>query len=128
MEDQMGRLLASGKAVTGYHSLLFTNGAAWWRYEGQVFSGILGARTFGVFGTSLLYRKDWWRAHPFIDGPKNFDNHEDKAFVLTAIQANQLVEAPCGDHMYARIHADNTSPKGTGDHNRYRPVAIPAFA
>jgi len=111
LADQMARLLASGKAVTGYHSLLFTNGSSWWRFEGPVFSGIVGNQ-HGVFGTSLLYRRDWWRKHPFVDGPKQFTNYEDRAFVLTAIQDSQLVEAPAGDLMYARVHGENTSPKG----------------
>ena len=109
--DQMAHLRASGQAVTGYHHMLFTDGAVWWRFDGQVFSGIPKGR-FGVFGTSLLYRKDWWKTHRFIAGPKHFRDYEDHAFVVAALQNRQLLEVPAGDRMVARIHADNTSPKG----------------
>jgi len=126
LTDQMTRLLTSGKAVTGFHSMLFTNGSAWWRYNGQVFSGISG-RMLGVFGTSLLYRKDRWRKHQFIAGPKDFRDYEDREFVLAAIRDGQLVEAPAVDMMYARVHPDNSSPKGIGDPVRWKRVAEPSW-
>ena len=124
IEDQMARLLASGKSVTGYDQMLFTNGTNWWRYEGQVYGG-LPKGVNGVFGTSLCYRRNWWTRHRFVDGPKNFSAHEDKAFILAALQEDQLVEAPAKERMFARIHADNTSPKGVGDRNRWKPITNP---
>ena len=126
LTDQITRLLESGKAVTGYHSLLFTNGSSWWRYDGQVFSGIVG-NVRGVFGTSLLYRKDWWQKHPFVAGPKDFRDYEDRAFVLAAVRDGQLIEAPAADMMYARVHPDNSSPKGIGDPVRWKRVAEPSW-
>ena len=126
LEDQVNRLLSSGKAVTGYHSMLFTTGSSWWRYEGQVFSGLPG-KLPGVFGTSLMYRRDWWEKHHFVDGPKNFDNHEDKAFVMEAIQSGQLIGVPAGQRMFARVHSENTSPKGVGDPVRWKRVDAAAL-
>ena len=34
LADQVQRLLESGKAVTGFHSMRFTDGVRWWKYEG----------------------------------------------------------------------------------------------
>ena len=124
IEDQMARLLASGKFVTGYHSMLFTDGSSWWRYEGQVYAG-LPKGTNGVFGTSLLYRKDWWAGHPFVDGPQNHNNYEDQFFVKEALKGGQLFDAPAMDRMYARVHPGNTSPKGTSNRERWKPVTDP---
>lgn len=113
ISDQMARILAGNKAVTGYHHLLFTSNDTnrWWRFEGPVFNNIPKGR-FGVFGTSLLYRRDWWKKHRFVAGPQNFSNYEDGAFVKAAIQEDQLLEAPARDWMVARVHSDNSSPKG----------------
>ena len=117
--DQMKRLLSSGMDVTGYHSMLFTDSSRWWRCDGPKFDNQMGA-----FGTSLLYRKSWWKAHPFVDGPKDHANYEDKPFVLQAMRAGRFIGAPGGDLMFARIHADNTSPKGPSS-SIYKPVVRP---
>ena len=56
LADQIARLLESGKAVTGFHSMRFTDGLRWWKYE--------GTRNYAL-GTSLCYRRSWWREHSF---------------------------------------------------------------
>ena len=54
--DQIDRLLGSCNAFTGFHSMRFTDGVRWWKYEGN--------RSYAL-GTSLCYRRDWWNAHRF---------------------------------------------------------------
>lgn len=116
--EQMATLQKTGMQVAGYHSMLFTDGTNFWRYCGAIFNGsAFSDRNPGAFGTSLIYRKDWWEKHRFLDGPKDYADYEDRAFVTQAIQDGALVSVPAGDMMAARVHADNTSPKcPSGEH------------
>lgn len=76
----------------------FTDGARSWLY--------LGSPLFAL-GTSLCYRKDWWRAHPF----RSVQVGEDLYFVDAANQARQLSTVDAGELMYATVHPTNTSPR-----------------
>lgn len=96
--DQVARLEASGKAVTGYWSMLFTDGRQWWEYR--------RAKDY-VLGTSLAYLQSWWKAHPFENVPLG----EDSAFVGIAAKHKQLVAAEAGGMMVATIHRGNTSKR-----------------
>jgi glycosyltransferase involved in cell wall biosynthesis len=120
LEDQYNRLTNGGTAVvTGYHSMLFTDGGQWWRYDGPVFKDC-----YGAFGTSLVYRRDWWAVHQFIDGPKNRTDSEDNPFIRSAMMAGRFIGSPAGEMMVARVHRDNTSPKCTTG-SRYVSVPMP---
>ena len=105
--DQIERLLESGKAVTGFHSMRFTDGVRWWKYE--------GTRNYAL-GTSLCYRRDWWSAHRF----PSVQVGEDNQFVAAAHAAGELVTTDAEDLMYATNHAGNTSPRKLGDN--WRPI------
>jgi O-antigen biosynthesis protein len=96
LADQVARLTRTQKAVTGYHTMKFTDGLRWYQYRGS--AGF-------VLGTSLCYRRDWGAERPFPD----FQIGEDAAFVAAASGQHQL--APAGDLnlMYATIHGLNTS-------------------
>jgi hypothetical protein len=87
--------------VTGYHSMRFTDGVSWWKYNGTPSYAL---------GTSLLYRRDWWRLHPFQSKNIGEDNH----FVNEAAAAKVLRSVDAGVFMYATIHAGNTSPRMIG--------------
>jgi glycosyltransferase involved in cell wall biosynthesis len=120
IEDQMARLQSSGKAVAGYHSMLFfdeTTGLAW-HYA--------GAANYAI-GSSLAYRKSWWAAHPFDE---NLKLGEDNAFVYAARGSDQLTVAAAESRMVARIHAGNSYPKHVTD-SPYRAAPLeqlpPAF-
>ena len=102
LANQVERLLETGKAVTGFHSMRFTDGVRWWNYE--------GTRNYAL-GTSLCYRRDWWNAHRF----PVVQVGEDNQFVAAAYAAGELVTAEAGDLMYATNHAENTSPRKLGD-------------
>jgi glycosyltransferase involved in cell wall biosynthesis len=95
---QIEMMEASGKAVAGFHSMRFTDGANWWAY--------LGTKNYAI-GTSLCYRRDWWQAHKF----SHANVGEDNDFVAAAANARQLVNEDAGDLMHATIHAGNTSPR-----------------
>lgn len=105
LEDQVARLQLSGKAVTGYRRMRFTDGVKWWQYT--------GAPNY-VVGTSLCYRRDWWQDHPFPAKSVG----EDGDFVMMAAQAGALDVAPdAGPLMHATIHDGNTSPRLLGGDN-----------
>lgn len=94
IEDQIRRLAESGKQITGYSPLRFTDGRQSWLYV-----GLPGYAP----GTTLMYHRDAWRARPF----RELRVGEDNAF----LDGRQVITAPAGDLMYARDHAGNTSPR-----------------
>jgi glycosyltransferase involved in cell wall biosynthesis len=98
LADQVERLRLFGKAVTGYHSMPFTDGEQWWRYK--------GAANYAL-GTSLCYRKSWWSIHKF--SAKQIG--EDGDFAREADTAGQLMSVDAGELMVASIHKGNTSPR-----------------
>jgi len=102
LADQLQRLQESGKSVTGYHSMRFTDGVRWWKYNGEKHYSL---------GTSLCYRRDYWEQHRF----PYLQVGEDNQFVAAAFSNRMLVTADAGDLMHATIHPGNTSPRQMGD-------------
>lgn len=96
--DQVARLLESRQDVTGYTAMRFTDGTNWWQYRGG---------TECALGTSLCYRRQWWKLHPFPSQQIG----EDGEFVRAAMASKQLVVADARDLMHATIHPGNTSPR-----------------
>lgn len=99
--DQVRRLMDSGKAVTGYNVMRFTDGSRWWKNSNQ-------SRL--AFGTSLCYRRGWWASHRFPE----IQLGEDSFFLNAARRENQLIAVDAGDLMYATNHAGNTSKRTIG--------------
>jgi len=58
IEDQVTRLLETGKEMTGYTTMQFTDGKLWWEY--------IGAGNY-VLGTSFCYRRSVWERRQFPD-------------------------------------------------------------
>ena len=96
LQEQVARLVGSACDVTGYHAMLFRDGGQAYRYSGEAGYAV---------GTSLLYRRSYWQARPFIDASEG----EDNAFIRPAQRSGKLATAPAGDLMYATIHPGNTS-------------------
>lgn len=99
MEQQVALLLESGKAVTGYHTLLFHDDTTGRAYE---------YRSDGIYalGTSLCYFKWWWELNRFNERkPIGSDNW----FVRAAQQARQIHSVHGERMMVARIHPDSTN-------------------
>jgi glycosyltransferase involved in cell wall biosynthesis len=116
MQDQVDRLLASGKAVTGYHRILYwnsrlrgndcnldeRNGAAY-QYRHQ------GRGPYAV-GTSQCYLREWALKHPFPE--KSYG--EDTAFSHRARELDQLTSVDAGKMMVVRVHGANTGHPSLG--------------
>jgi glycosyltransferase involved in cell wall biosynthesis len=98
LAEQVAMLENSGKAVAGYHSMLFTDGPNWWRFSHH--------QPYAI-GTSLCYQKSFWQDHPF----EAKQIGEDGAFQKTAAKAKQLVSADGREMMVASVHPGNTSKK-----------------
>jgi O-antigen biosynthesis protein len=98
LEDQLRRLIDTGKPVTGYRSMRFTDGTRWWRYDGSADYAL---------GTSLVYRRDFWQRNRFPDLLVG----EDNAFVSRARACGGIATADAGGMMWATIHNANTSPR-----------------
>lgn len=107
LADQVQRLTETGKAVTGYRTMCFSDGSHWWLYE--------GVPSFAL-GTSLCYRKDWWRSHPF----NTVQVGEDGAFVTAAQNERQIAVIEAGGRMFATVHCGNTSPRNLHGNTSYR--------
>jgi O-antigen biosynthesis protein len=115
--DQVGRLEETGKAVTGYSSILFYDHRVpmWGRY-------VYTDSPPYALGTSLCYLKSWWLDHPFTDSLIGEDNN----FIAAANQANQFTSVEGLRMMVARVHESNISPKDIGDYRPITPEMIPA--
>jgi glycosyltransferase involved in cell wall biosynthesis len=100
IREQVELLEAGGKALTGYHTLLF------WDAANRQASRYTNTPTYAC-GSSFCYRRQWWKQHLFPAANIGEDNH----FVTEARDAGQLVALPGRRQMVARIHAGNTSAR-----------------
>jgi glycosyltransferase involved in cell wall biosynthesis len=99
LEDQVRRLLKTGKAVTGY------NATVNYDEDTELFYKNMGGPPYYASGTSQCYMRSWWNLHPFPDCSFG----EDSVFSRTARLANELSIADVGKTMVARKHANNTA-------------------
>ncbi len=114
LEQQMQLMETSGKQVVGYSSMFFYDEASDRAFHWE------SARNIYALGTSLVYRKEFWQAHPYIEG---YFVGSDNMFVKAALNAGQLVSVHAGPMMVARVHANNTSEKRLRDPG-YHPVPL----
>ena len=98
LNDQVQRLIETGKNVTAYHSMKFSDGKNWWQYQGDP--------SFG-FDTSLCYLKSFWERHDF----GHVNDGLEMSFRAAAIREGQFVSTDAGDMMFASIHPGNTGPR-----------------
>lgn len=103
LADQIARLIASGKDVTGYDAMRFTDGTNWWQFWAP--RNVVGVGR--PLGTSLVFRKEWWMRNPF----PSVHVGEDGTFADVAREQNALITTEAGELMYATIHPENTSPR-----------------
>jgi hypothetical protein len=92
-------LYASGRAVCGFHDLLYlrVRDRTLWRYQFQ-------GRPPYATGTSLCYRKSYWEQHPFADRRVG----EDSEFALAARKSGDLASVASDGLLVARAHDANT--------------------
>lgn len=126
MAHQVEMFRSSGKAVVGYHNLLFFNdetrqGYKYWSHT-----------NFYAVGTSLAFSPAWWKKNPFpltrryggSDVPLLVG--EDNAFVSVARKHRELSTVDGEGRLVARIHSENTSSKNL-DGCSFRAVKIDRF-
>lgn len=102
ISDQVGRIVETCKAVTGYHSIRFTDGVRWWKNTNH---------PSWAYDSSLCYQRSFWKARRFDD----INDGLEANFRQAAIREKQFVSVDAGDMMYATIHAGNTSARVIGD-------------
>ena len=100
---QVERLCSTGKAVTGYHNILFfdTSDGRCWKY---FFSSGTKHPPYAC-GTSQCYTKTWWDQHQYQNS-----NAEDYWFQKEAMEAGQLDSVDAEHLCIARAHKDSTCP------------------
>lgn len=118
--DQVTRLGEFGVA-TGYHSMLFYD-----IRDGKCYLwNMPHSPVRYVLGTSLCYRREWWRTHPF----ESMLVGEDLRFFQRACrEARRLVfSAPAEKLMVARVHDHQTCRKSLNkmSYTPMPPVALP---
>lgn len=113
--DQVDRLVKSDKAVTGYSSMIFKD------IEADRFFIYRGSGHYAL-GTSLMYRRSWWKDNPFREDKRT---GEDNDFVHRAVDYRQFISFEGGERMCARLHSDNTNKRND---SIFEPIDRPGFA
>jgi glycosyltransferase involved in cell wall biosynthesis len=101
ISDQVKKLQESGKSVVGYNRIK----------EFSVFSNNLNEYAVAedmAAGTSLCYRKSWWREHKF----KHTSFGEDWMFIEEAKEANELITGDGRQFITSTAHPGNTCKRG----------------
>jgi glycosyltransferase involved in cell wall biosynthesis len=108
IERQLDMLMRSGKQVSGFHSMRFTDGTRWWHFTSPY-----------AFGTSLMYWRSYWERNPFPPQQSG----EDTCFVVAALGRGDIASADAGDLMYATNHPNNTCARTPHlSPNQWRPI------
>lgn len=101
ISDQVRKLESSGKSVVGYNRIR----------EASMFSG--GMTEYAVpedmaCGTSLCYRRDYWKSHKFM----NTSFGEDWMFIEQAKELGELVTGDGRQFITSTAHPGNTCKRG----------------
>lgn len=113
LAQQVSAMTESGKAVTAYTSMKFTDGPRWWQYRD----------TGNALATSLCFLRSWWLTHKF----REIQCGQDEAFAAQALAAKQLLRHGDLDLMYATNHPGNTWDRSRLVGNRASWTPLPDF-
>lgn len=111
---QVEFLKSSGASVTGFYSAFFFDVEMCAAYAFKH-----PAKERFCLGTSLCYRREWWKEHQFA--AKNIG--EDKDFRNVALKERGRFVASGDRLIVARIHQGNTSAKNTQT-SEFRSIAV----
>lgn len=114
MTEQVKLLEESGKAMAGYHTVLFYNEAT--KEAFRYFN-----HSQYILGTSLVFLKSFWEAFHF---PEKYRVGSDNQIVRHAKDQKQLVSADAGQMLVARIHTGNTSSKPSAVSPEFKRASI----
>lgn len=104
LQYQIDALIRADKLVAGFRRIYF------WDESKLVAHEYAGTARY-VVGTSLLYRKDWWKGHRFT----GLNVGEDNIFVAQANTAKVLMVDDTLGLMVASTHGANTSKRTVND-------------
>ncbi len=112
--EQVAQLLVSGKAVVGWHNILY-----WDAVNKRAYKYLHATPGLAyAMGTSQCYRKDWWEQHPFAES-----GVEDEPFSREALVAGQLASYDADQHCVALVHQKNVCSKDQlGRHKQWPEV------
>jgi glycosyltransferase involved in cell wall biosynthesis len=99
--DQVMMLKVTGKSVAGYNKIKEVSATSGGLTEYAVPENM-------ACGTSLCYRKDYWKDHKF----KNTSFGEDWMFVEEALELGQLITTDGREYIMATSHPGNTCKRG----------------
>jgi glycosyltransferase involved in cell wall biosynthesis len=100
IEDEVQRLLKTGKSVTGYNASIIFEEATGLLYK------IPGGPPYFASGSSQCYWKSYWQRNPYPD----VSFGEDSVFSRTARLEDELAIAEPGKMLVVRQHGSNTAP------------------
>jgi len=120
--EQVTRLLASGKSVTGWHNVLYWDEATGETYK-YYYSPDRPHPPYAM-GASHCFFRSWWEKHPYV-----MDGVEDRIFSDEALHAGQLDSCDAGRLYVARIHDSNVIRKNRylGHHKQWPAVERSTF-
>lgn len=117
VSQQVGRLLGTGKAVTGFHSIYYFNESDRSTYKYWYEPKTRNHPPYAC-GSSQCYWKSWWEKHKYPE-----TGTEDYPFQLAALHANQLDSVDGAELLIARAHAGSLSfPIQLGKHRQFPAV------
>lgn len=117
VSQQVGRLLSTGKAVTGFHSIYYYNESDRSTYKYWYEPKNRNHPPYAC-GSSQCYLKAWWEQHKYPE-----TGTEDHPFQLAALHANQLDSVDGAELLVARAHAGSLSfPTQLGKHQQFPAV------
>jgi glycosyltransferase involved in cell wall biosynthesis len=99
--DQVMMLKVSGKSVAGYNPI-----REYSKFTGNVNEYAVPQNM--ACGTSLCYRRDYWKEHKF----KNTSFGEDWMFTEEALELGELITADGRKYMMSTAHPGNTCKRG----------------
>jgi len=105
IQAQVDRLAQTGKAVTGWHNILFfdTDNEECFKFYHDLF--VHPPSEFYACGTSQMYLKSWWKEHPFVS-----TGIEDQPFMKEASEVGQLDSCDAEQLCVVRAHIDSVCP------------------
>ena len=115
--EQVGRLIGTGKSVTGFHSIYYydTGNGSTYKYWYEP-----NQRNHPPYacGSSQMFTKAWWEKHPFPS-----TGIEDFGFQNAALAAGQLDSIDGSQLLVARAHSGSVcTPTQLGRHKQFPAV------
>lgn len=123
MADQAARMQDTTIALTGYRTVSFWDGIRGYLWRGQ---------PDYVIGSSMCYRRDWWRQNQFpesglaVDGASGIEIGSDNIVIRAAASQCVLDPVPGRGILVMRVHPNNSSKKHVNNYRKIEDRDLPA--